>query len=492
VTLGYFSSLRSIQHDPSYAGLRGVEPIPPTLFVVLVALVFTPLFFQLDGRIFTDPATLQAARGVVTNLPLPFSVLVCVVAVVALARRWMRDSLTLLLFLSVPLMFATSLVAGEGVMTWAKSKLLVFQFAVPLTGFMLGRQLGKEHASVQRAGCILLIVTGALALAQLTSTWFRRQAIVLSGDVYGVSIYDHLQYVPTIVIAAFLVGFFAAWDAGSPSRTRLAAVLLVPVMALYSAASMQFTAILALWIGLALFAASPQSVGRRTVAVLIVAVAVEFSSMYIVVALPRAAALQDKFLGSSAAGGFRRQDQVGRNMSERLYYWRYFAAGSLSDPRSFLFGHKTQPDIRLYPSAHNYYLDLLYNFGAIAMVPLAMLIAWSIRQVWAARAELTKSTALAGLLFATTFLVIVDNGMRVSMRQPYPGIATFFLWGMAVSSFSAPEASRRLARYRRSPEEPQQPVAGAVHDGIREKACRAKTENHGGRQDRGATEAARG
>jgi len=427
----------------------------PTLFAAVVTLVFTPVFFQLDGRIFTDPATVEATRGSVTNLPVPFSVIVCAVAIVAFFPRWVRDRLTLVLFSTVPLMYFSSLIAGDGTVTWAKSKLLLFQFGIPLVGFMLGRQLGKDSRSAQLAARCLLVLIGLLTLAQLTSTWFRQHTPLLSADLFGLSVYGHLQYVPTVVTAAFLVGFFGAWEAGSKPRARSIAVGLVPVMAVYSAASMQFTAILALWIGLAVFGVSPHARGRRTLVVALLTIAMLFSTVYIRVGVSRAMAFQAKFLGlretpsgrqgpnarrsgeADPSNAVDKDEEVGRNVMERLGYWKYFAAASTSDSRSFVFGHKSQPDIQIYPSAHNYYLDFLYNFGAIAMVPLLVLLAWTVRRGWDARIQLMDSSAVAGLVFATLFLLIVDNGMRVGMRQPYPGIATFFLWGMVVSQFRA-------------------------------------------------------
>lgn len=32
------------------------------------------------------------------------------------------------------------------------------------------------------------------------------------------------------------------------------------------------------------------------------------------------------------------------------------------------------------------------------------------------------------------YLVVVDSNFKVTLRQPYPGIFSYFLWGMLVSS----------------------------------------------------------
>ena len=85
---------------------------------------------------------------------------------------------------------------------------------------------------------------------------------------------------------------------------------------------------------------------------------------------------------SPEAQAARRNAVVLPNMSERLVYWRYFAGASTTDARTFLTGHAEQPDIRDYPSAHNYYLDYLYNFGFLALVPLLVVFVITVRDVW--------------------------------------------------------------------------------------------------------------
>ena len=88
-------------------------------------------------------------------------------------------------------------------------------------------------------------------------------------------------------------------------------------------------------------------------------------------------------------------------------------------------------------SAHNYYLDFLYNFGLIAFLPLAWLIAHTGRRLWRERRRLANDLPLLGLALVVTFLVVVDNNFKVTFRQPYPGLFGFFLWGLLLSRLAA-------------------------------------------------------
>jgi hypothetical protein len=40
------------------------------------------------------------------------------------------------------------------------------------------------------------------------------------------------------------------------------------------------------------------------------------------------------------------------------------------------------------------------------------------------------------------FLILTDNSLKVGMRQPYPGILTFFFWGVLLSRLFPPSAAR--------------------------------------------------
>jgi hypothetical protein len=39
-----------------------------------------------------------------------------------------------------------------------------------------------------------------------------------------------------------------------------------------------------------------------------------------------------------------------------------------------------------------------------------------------------------GVVGVVLFFLLADNMLKVGMRQPYPGIITFFLWGIVISA----------------------------------------------------------
>jgi len=121
------------------------------------------------------------------------------------------------------------------------------------------------------------------------------------------------------------------------------------------------------------------------------------------------------------------------NIKERFIYWEFYSKGIVESPKIFLFGHKDRPQRELYPSAHNYYLDLIYHFGIIAVLPFIYLISLVFIKSIKAIREDKMTSKLFALLVIVLFFVFIDNSLKVSFRQPYSGMVIFFLWGVLLS-----------------------------------------------------------
>jgi hypothetical protein len=48
----------------------------------------------------------------------------------------------------------------------------------------------------------------------------------------------------------------------------------------------------------------------------------------------------------------------------------------------------------------------------------------------------------------TIFLLLIDNSFKVGLRQPYPGIITFFLWGLLLSKLTFKQSSLTVKQHR--------------------------------------------
>ena len=126
------------------------------------------------------------------------------------------------------------------------------------------------------------------------------------------------------------------------------------------------------------------------------------------------------------------------NLVDRISDWILFGRPVFSSAETFLFGH-TQPMPRsVRTSAHNYYIDLAYNFGVLALFPIAGLLSYTVRQAWRRRREVLLDHQLLWLVAIVMFLLLVDSSLKVTLRQPYSGIFAFFVWGVLLARLRRP------------------------------------------------------
>jgi O-antigen ligase len=201
----------------------------------------------------------------------------------------------------------------------------------------------------------------------------------------------------------------------------------VPV-GIFIAASMSALATATLIVGVLGFAVYKMFCGwgTRQVLVLCMGISISVFSYFSIVA--NTGAFADKYRKVSVDGL-----ESPRNVAQRIVYWKFYAVEVFGNAKSAVFGHVAPPDRTQYPSAHNYYLDFAYNFGLAALLPLLGLVTVTLVIVYRNWAAIAVSPSLLGLTSVVLFLILVDNSLKVGMRQPYPGILTFFLWGVLLT-----------------------------------------------------------
>ena len=136
----------------------------------------------------------------------------------------------------------------------------------------------------------------------------------------------------------------------------------------------------------------------------------------------------------------RELSQAPPNIAMRLFYWKYYSKEISTNARVFLLGHAEHPDRSKIPSAHNYYLDFIYNFGLLPLIPLLAVIGYTLGMIYRNRKVVLNSPGLLGMAMVVIFMLLGENSLKVGLRQPYPGILTFFLWGVLLSRLARLEA----------------------------------------------------
>ena len=387
-------------------------------------LILLPIFVQVQGGIFDSAEFVFDSGGAISRLPIPLSVFACFAGLVLLGRfESARFAFTFILFAFVAMLLAGTLTTDGDASAQQGKLILTAQFLLPMFAMAFGQMAGAVRLSIEHAARAFLLVLALIVPVQLVASWADRIP-ALRPDLGLFSIYQHLQYVPAVLGTAFILCVFVLWNRSRMERWTL--LLLGPVVGIYAAASGSVLAATIVIAGLGLKAITLSRSDGRAQGVALAVVATVALLTYNAVAKP------NDFLGarvSTADSG----EVVLVNLSSRLPIWRHYLSGVTESASTLIAGQPRQPARDQYPSAHNYYLDLLYNFGLIGLLPILGAILVTVRVGVRSWRAIVSNPSLMGLLVAVLFTVLIDNSLQVGLRQPYPGIFGFFLWGLLVA-----------------------------------------------------------
>lgn len=411
------------------------------LLAGVAVMLVMPVFVQLSGGLFVDKAVVFDPAGAISRLPVPLSVAGVFVGIALLGSYATAIRTLTTVFFTATLFIIGSLVVSAGVQAYEGAKLILLaQFLLPMFGLILGEMYGAASAKPwfeRGAATVLLVVLPA----QMLATWMTAHTVARP-HVFFFSIYQHLQYFPMVVVAVTLMATMSLLKDAPP--WRWAALALWPLALLHSAASLSIASASAAIAGLAFFivyhARSPK---HRPLVFGLAALALALAGTYASLAnsgqLSRWLAKPDVDVVAEIRWSDKLAAPSAAPLADhpRWFYWREYAKGTLSSFKTFMIGHPSPPDRKVFPSAHNYWLDALYNFGLVAMLPLILLLGATLQMAWARRKALSSDAALTGTLLAMLYLVLFENMLKVGMRQPYPGLMAFFIWGLLISRLRA-------------------------------------------------------
>lgn len=419
------------------------------ILFIIASLLLLPLFFQMSNGIFKETSFYFNSGGGVVLLPLPLSIIVCGVGVVVLGGlAKVRLTMAVLLVTCMGMLVAT-LLLGLKFGSIEKSKLiLLVQYVLPMSALVLGQQYGTRPGAVHIMAKAFTLILLLAVPAQLLST-FMVGLNILSPSLFLFSAYQHLQYIPVIFVGGFLIAVFALWDA---RVYRLLLTFLGGLMGVYASFSLSMLAAGFLILGLLCFTGYAIFLRKNrlfasvltllTVLMLVLSMSLvnrdllaeKLGSHYSSEALPK------------IDGAKRKANEVlvgvPRNLTERAEYIKFYISEISQNPSSIFFGHPAPPSRSSYPSAHNYYLDFIYNFGVLAIVPLLGLAGFTVRSVIRTFSRVFMSSETVGVAGVVLFLLFADNMLKVGMRQPYPGLITFYLWGVLLAILLRLEKSK--------------------------------------------------
>ena len=407
-------------------------------FLVGIGILF-PLFFTLSGGVYRYPGTLYDSGGVITTLPLPISILVCLIALLLLFPRLREAKLAWTMIAGTLVALIISLWLGsDGVTSPNRKLVMIVQVVLPLIGLLLGQliqDMNPDGKTVARSFLIVLSVVVPLQLYMplINSPWLNPGEL-LADHLYLFTIYSHIQYVTLIFVCAFAYALGSLWD-----EHKVWLSLLAIVLVLYVLRSSSYLTMVAFGIVVLAFSSWRLICHGKNLKVMLTAAFVAVATLVGVLTLLGKEGGQASFVTRSigAAQGKIQpllEGKIPSNVQERFGDWERFGNGIIETNKTTLVGHPQPMPREIRTSPHNWYIDIAYTFGLIALLPMFSLIAYTVNLCFRQRKYISTQTWwLAGIVF---YLVVIDSNFKVTLRQPYPGIFAFFIWGMLLTRLS--------------------------------------------------------
>ena len=398
-----------------------------TLWLIAIALLL-PLFVQISGGIYSNPEAITDSGGLFKTLPLPISLIACLLGILVLAKNYRRAIPAVLFINGLFALMVVSLLFADANQTIEQRKMLIgLQFLLPTLGLVLGQLVDDDENVVPKAFMWVLLL---IVPFQLLAGWWQK-TLTLTHNLYLFSIYQHFQFVPVIFVLAFCWVMVNLW-----SEYKKALGFLTVAMGIYALASASFLAIglycafVTLFFLRALFQLKTGRLLGLTIFVAGIMVASFVVVLYYGIAEKNTSIVGDH---GQYVGKFKTlaDGKMPVNVTHRLDDWKLYRDWITESSRTILMGHVEPPPREIKTSAHNWYLDFVYNFGLLALLPLVALIGFTGWALARHRKVLRAQTLWLAALVA--FMVLIDSNFKVTLRQPYPGIFAYFLWGLLLS-----------------------------------------------------------
>lgn len=402
------------------------------VLLALVFLIFFPIFFQFANGIYKGTGGRFSEGEGFALFPIPLSVLVCYVGIVILGQYSnARLALIMIFFIFVGMLFTSLMLAVDYEFDERSKIILLLQYMLPMFALVLGQQFGVNKGALFILALSLFWVLIIVLPFQLLFT-IVEGAQFLSSSLYFFSIYHSDGYVPIIFVGGYLLVLCVFFEISS---LRIWAIVLSFLVGGYVSLSTSLIATAFLIVGYFYFVVR-NLVLRRNIFGVLYPILFCLTGAIVVLSIcnPSVFKYADVMVGPDGWLVGVRIKYFEEDYQLRLSFWDFYSRGITESVGSFFFGHAHLLDRNDFPSAYNYYFDFVYSFGMLAVLPLLGAVVFTFYCVVRNFSRISSSSGLGGLFVVVLFLLFVENSLQVGMRQPYSGIAIFFLWGVLLSS----------------------------------------------------------
>lgn len=397
------------------------------LFSIYFTILLIPIFFLLNGNIYFEPTFKFNSQNYLQNVPIPASyfisaLLICYFFFKKNFKIFNYKIFIILFFCTISL--TVLLIFTKSIDYYRVINLV--QFLLPWMGLVIALNL-KIYLNMYIIIYYFLIFILSL---QLSLTFFLEKKIIIS-DVLFFTVYQNIQYVSTIFTLLTILVSINLFKEKKFEIIFLNLISLIYSTLIYSLSSLSIFAIF--FSGYLLkffFEKNKNSIKIFKIFIL--------SFIFISLFLGFLNYLKkdndkQKFVTNNNVNYYENalkfkdilNFKTPANIILRIeIYKNYFQAIS-NDKRILFLGDKNGKLDKKFKSSHNLILDIIYKFGLILVIPYLYLFFSILHKLSKFKNKKNDFTSFLVLLIA----ILVENFFKLSLKQPYPGIISFYLIG---------------------------------------------------------------
>lgn len=386
--------------------------------IFLLFFLIFPVFFSLDGGIYKG---ITEAEKNYMNLPLPISTFfISVYLIIIFKKNNLKDLIKNKLINTAIFVFIILLIVNF--INYSDNKIvLLIQFAIPWAGLFIGNYLTLDKNFNKTYLFLIFFIFFHIFFTIIKGKY------ILIENLFFFSIYQNIQYV---VVTVILISILCSINFVKKNFKK---VLILNVLTfMYSLMSYSFSAIIfqlifILYLSFSFFNDPKIENKKFLLTFFTIFLLICFSFFLIKYSKDE---YQDRFITDKNYHENVKKFidiiklKMPQNISLRFEIWKSYINYLKNNPKVIFVGDINFSLDKKYNSAHNLLIDIIYKFGLILLIPYFLLIYFTLKKI---KNEKNYEKKLS--LFFLIFILIVENFIKLSLKQPYSGFIMMYYLG---------------------------------------------------------------
>ena len=397
------------------------------IFIIYLIILLIPIFFLLNGDIYFEPYFKFNSQNYLYNVPIPASYFISTILICYFFYKKKFEifnyKILIILFLCTTSLIVLLILAKS--IDYYRAINLV-QFLLPWMGLVIALNL-KIYKNTYIIIYYFLI---SILTLQLFFTFFLKKKIIIS-DILFFTVYQNIQYVSTIYTLLTILVSINLFKEKKLEVIFLNLVSLTYSSLTYSLSSLSIFAIFFLgYLFKVFFDKNKNKIKISKILTLSFVFILLFLSFFNYLKKDND---KQKFKTSNNVNYYENmlkfEDilnfKTPANIALRIKIFKKYFHTISNNKRILFLGDKNGELDKKFKSSHNLILDIIYKFGLILVIPYLCLFSAIVFKLSNFKNKTNDFMSFLILLV----VILIENFFKVSLKQPYPGIISFYLIG---------------------------------------------------------------